>query len=155
MMPLLERLDAVASVTPEYEGEDVPGATQEMYESLLETYPGIAKFRDYTDVLRATGGIHADNREMDLALYGFGGYVVASFDEGNFLDRERYFLFGELLYPRTPSPEPVFLAFDTKAEHDAVYCLEEPGGEYKRCADSFRDLLTDLAERRYPCYPES
>jgi hypothetical protein len=155
MHPLLEPLSAVATVTPEYEGTDVPGATQEMYESLLETYPAIARFGDYTNLLRATGGVHADNREVDLALYGFGGYVVASFDEGYFLDRDRYFLFGELLYPRTPSPEPVFLAFDTQSDRDAAYCLDKPGGEYRLCADSLRDLLADLAERRYPCYPES
>jgi hypothetical protein len=148
----LERLGAVASVTPEYEGTDVPGATRELYDELVETYPGLEKFEDYATVLQATGGVHAENREMDLILYGFGGYVVPSFEEGWFLDRDRYFLFGEIMYLQPSESEPVFLAFDTSADQDTVYFRIEDGGEYIRFADSFERFLADLAEARYPGY---
>lgn len=149
----LDRLSAVITVTPEYEGSDVPGATAELIEELIEEYPGIAKFADYLELLGATGGVYAHGRGADLGFYGFGGRVVASFEEGWFLDRDRYFLFGEILYPQTPDPEPVFLAFDVSAGQDAVHYRTEDDGPYRRCADSLGQFLLDLAAGHYPAYP--
>jgi hypothetical protein len=145
----LERLKSVATVTPEFQGSDVYAGIKEQYDDFLRTYPSVAGLHDYLEFLRLTGGAHAHNQVFSLVLYGFGGYVVPSFDEGLFLDRERYFLFGEALYPRQPEPNAVFFAFDTALD-GAVCWVREEHGAFTHCADSFSDLLLDFAEARYP-----
>jgi hypothetical protein len=147
---VIERLRSVAIVTPEYQGVDVFAAIQEDYEELLETYPGLKNYPDYLKFLRQTGGAHIHNQQFSLVIYGFGGYVVPSFEEGVFLDRERFFLFGEVLYTAQPDPSTLFFAFDLRSERDTVYCLVEEQSDYTPCAASFIGLLVDFAEGRYP-----
>src|SRR5262245_44362263 len=99
---VIEALKRVAVVTPEYEGNDVFAEIKEQYESLIETYPRLKDYTTYLDFLKMTGGAHIHSQDFSLGIYGFGGYVVTSFDEGLFLDQGRYFHFGEVLYHAQP-----------------------------------------------------
>jgi len=74
---------------------------------------------------------------------------VTSFEEGNFLDEERYFLFGELMSQHGDG-DSLLLAFDTQSGTDAVLYTTEALGEYTPFASSFRDLLTKLSRADYP-----
>lgn len=149
MSELIALLDEIGKTTFEFTGDDVAARTQAPAEALVEEYPGIARYGDWLDLLRATGGTYTENDEIDLGLYGFGGQGVTSFDEGNFLDQDRYFLFGELMH-LTGDDDSLLLAFDTEAGSDAVlYTTEEPD-EYTPFAGSFRELLEKLARGDYP-----
>ena len=149
---LIARLDAVGTTTFEFPGADARERTRAPAEALVEEYPGIAGYGDYLDLLRATGGVYTENDDIDLGLYGFGGESVTSFDEGNFLDQDRYFLFGELMHLKD-SADPLLLAFDTQSGSDEVlYTTEEPG-EYTPFASSFAELLEKLARGDYPPPP--
>lgn len=149
---LIALLDAVGKTTFEFTGEDVAGRTEEPAEALVDEYPGIASYTDYLDLLRATGGVYTENDDIDLGLYGFGGESVTSFEEGNFLDQDRYFLFGELMHLRGDA-EPLLLAFDTQSGSDQVLYTTEDPGEYTAFATSLRDLLAKLALGDYPPPP--
>jgi hypothetical protein len=146
----MARLRSAAKVTPEFEGSDVPGEMADRIEALIREYPGIASYRDYLQLLGATGGVGADNERFDLLLYGLGGYVVPAFDEGYFLDRDRYFLFGELMRLDEADQDPIFLAFDTNSGRDRVMYLLEEGGDYIVFADSFSELVGKLAAGELP-----
>ena len=146
---LIALLDAVGRTTFEFPGGDARDKTREPAEALVEEYPGIASHAAYLDLLRATGGVYTENDDIDLGLYGFGGESVTSFDEGNFLDRDRYFRFGELM-PLKGDAEPLLLAFDTQSGSDRVFYTTEEPGEYTPYASSFRDLLAKLARGDYP-----
>jgi hypothetical protein len=96
-----------------------------------------------------TGGAHIHNQEFSLGIYGFGGYVVTSFDEGLFLDNDRYFGFGEVLYYRKPEPVWV-LAFDFERDSDQVFTSPIEESDYVQCANTFLALLNDFARGTYP-----
>jgi hypothetical protein len=149
--PPLRRLAEIAKVTPELVGPDVPNATRDLLDELVETYPAIAKFGGYLELLGASGGLHIHNDDLDLGLYGLIGQVVPSFDEGWFLEDDRYFVLGEIMYPRAGKLE-VFLAFDTTQDRDLVFARTHEG-EHERVAGSLEDLLSGLAEGRYPLHP--
>jgi hypothetical protein len=143
---LIALLDAIGKTTFEFaDGGDL----EEEARDLVDEYPGIASYDDYLALLRATGGTYTVNDDIDLGLYGFGGEGVTSFEEGNFLDEERYFLFGELMAQHGDG-NSLLLAFDTRAGSDAVLYTTEELGEYTPFASSFRDLLTKLARGDYP-----
>ncbi|MGH7847472.1 MAG: hypothetical protein ACREQW_20190 [Candidatus Binatia bacterium] len=142
----IEKLSAVAKIVPEYEN---PNVFSEEYEDLLKSYPRLKDYSDYLEFLRRTGGSHIYNEDFSLGIYGFGGYVVASFDEGVFLDAARYFQFGEVLY--TQRPEPIyFFAFDLQSEQDRVYSSPNARSEYTFCSSSFVELLLEFANGKYP-----
>jgi hypothetical protein len=146
---LIALLDSIGKTTFEFTGDDVAARTKEPAEALVDEYPGIAPYSNYLDLLRATGGTYTENDAIDLGLYGFGGEGVTSFEEGNFLDQDRYFLFGELMH-LTGEDDPLLLAFDTASGRDEVlYTTEEPD-EYTPFAGSFRELLEKLAGGDYP-----
>jgi hypothetical protein len=149
--PQLKRIAEVAKVTPELVGPDVPNATQELMAELLAEYPGIRQFGDYLELIASTGGLHAHNDDFDLGLYGLIGQVVPSFDENYHVEDDHFFVFGELMYPRADDTE-VFLALDTNLDHDTVFARTHEG-EHERVAGSVAELLSGLAEGRYPLYP--
>ncbi len=75
--------------------------------------------------------------------------MVASFDEGLFLDKGRYFQFGEVLY--TKLLEPIyFFAFDLESQQDVVYMSPNERSEYAFCSFSFVELLLKFANGEYP-----
>jgi hypothetical protein len=143
---LIALLDAIGKTTFEFpDGADL----EEEARDLVDEYPGIAPYADYLGLLRATGGTYTYNKAIDLGLYGFGGESVTSFEEGNFLDQDRYFLFGELMAQQGDG-DPLLLAFDTTSGSDAVLYTTEEMDEYTPFAGSFRDLLTKLSRGDYP-----
>jgi hypothetical protein len=143
---VIEKLSTVAKIVPEYED---PNVFSEEYEDLLKSYPRLKDYSDYLEFLRRTGGAHIYNQDFSLGIYGFGGYVVASFDEGVFLDQARYFQFGELLY--TKRSEPIyFFAFDLESDQDVVYSSPNGRSEYTFCSSSFSELLLKFANGKYP-----
>jgi len=144
----LNCLRQVAEFTPEYEGSDVPAAVREPVERLLAEYPRLARHADYVEFLRSTGGAHFDNDIWSFGIYGFGGYVVPSFEERLFVDKERFFLFGEILYYANDAE--VFLFFDLPGNDETVWFCRSPGAGYRVCAASFRDLLRKICEGLYP-----
>lgn len=145
----LKKFSLAAEVVPEYEGPDLFSEIKEQYEGLLQSYPQLKNYSAYLEFLRLTGGAHIHNENFSLGLYGFGGYVVASFDEGLFLDQDRYFIFGEVLY--TMKPEPVyFFAFDLQSNDDKVYASPDEKSEYNFCSPSFTDLLLEFTNGKYP-----
>ena len=146
---LIALLDGIGKTTFEFTGDDVAGETREAAEALVEEYPGIAGYGDWLDLLRATGGTYTLNDDIDLGLYGFGGESVTSFEEGDFLDQDRYFLFGELM-SRHGDGDSLLLAFDTRSGSDQVLYTTEDPGRYTPFASSFRDLLTKLSRGDYP-----
>jgi len=146
---LIALLDAIGKTTFEFTGDDVEARTREAAEALVEEYPGIERYEDWLGLLRATGGTYTRNQDIDLGLYGFGGEGVTSFEEGNFLDQDRYFLFGELMSQHGDG-DPLLLAFDIRSAADQVLYTTEDPGEYTPFASSFRDLLTKLARGDYP-----
>jgi hypothetical protein len=139
---LIALLDTVGKTTFEAPGEDF---SEEVGELTAE-YPGIAGYTDWLNLLRATGGVYTENDDVDLGLYGFGGNIT-SFAEGNFLDEDRYFNFGEMMYLR-PASDPMLLSFDTQS--GKVLVTDEELSGYTPFADSFRDLLARLALGDYP-----
>ncbi|SRR5690349_1789162 len=146
MSDLIALLDAIGKTTFEFpDGGDLEAEARD----LVDEYPGIAPYEDYLGLLRATGGSYTYNKDIDLGLYGFGGEGVTSFEEGNFLDEGRYFLFGELM-PQHGDGDSLLLAFDTQSGSDAVLYTTEALGEYTPFASSFRDLLTKLSRGDYP-----
>ena len=143
---VIETLSSVAKIVPEYDKLNI---FSEEYEDLLKSYPRLKDYSDYLEFLRRTGGAHIHNQDFSLGIYGFGGYVVASFDEGVFLDQGRYFQFGEVLY--TKRPEPIyFFAFDFESQRDVVYSSPNGQSEYTFCSSSFVELLLEFADGTYP-----
>ena len=141
-----EALKKIAVFTPEY---DQAEAFKEPYQELLDLYPALNHYTAYLDFLKATGGAHIHNKKFSLGVYGFGGYVVTSFDEGLFLDQERYFHFGEVLYHAQPDPIYVF-AFDFRLQVDTVYLSPIEESDYRLCCNSFVELLSRFATGEYP-----
>lgn len=149
----LRRLQQNATFTPEVQGSDVASALADDVAELIESYPGIASLSDYLRFLADTGGAHISSETFSLVLYGFGGYVVPSFHEGYFIDNDRFFLFGEVIYPQAPEDPPVFLAFDVQSGGDQVWIVRDESGDYRAWADSFCALLMNFAVGKYPDYP--
>jgi len=146
---VIEKLRQVAVFAPEHAGGEALPDLMESYEDLLGSYPKIKDFPIYLEFLRTTAGAHIHNTDFSLVLYGLGGYVVPSFEEGLFLDKERYFLFGEVLYTSQPDAT-YFFAFDFQSKRDIVYVSKNEGATYTSCTPSFIDLLLDFASARYP-----
>lgn len=143
---VIDKLSLVAKIVSEHDNLNV---FSEEYEDLLKLYPRLKNYSEYLEFLRRTGGAHIHNQIFSLGIYGFGGYVVASFDEGVFLDQGRYFQFGEVLYLQ--QPEPIyFLAFDLETERDLVYSSANGHSEYNSCSSSFVELLLEFANGKYP-----
>jgi len=139
----------VATVTAEFPPESSRDEIETALNELLSEYPQLARFTAYVEFLRLTGGAHIHNQDYSLGIYGFGGYLVTSFDEGLFLDKDRFFLFGETLYHSHPEPVHVF-AFDLKADTDLVFTSPVERSDYALCAASFLDLLNRFASGAYP-----
>lgn len=146
---ILAALKSVATVTPEFPPEAVETETTEALAALMREYPALTKFSDYLEFLKLTGGAHIHDQEFSLGIYGFGGYVVTSFDEGLFLDNGRYFCFGEVLYYRKPEPMYVF-AFDFEADSDLILTSPIEESDYVVCATTFLGLLNSFARAKYP-----
>jgi hypothetical protein len=156
MKPLIEILDRLSSkgtFVSECDYKNPPKDLKDDYNDLVKKYPAIAKLTDYKDFLLVTGGAGYEDKTVDMMFYGFSGYTVASFDEGNFLDKDRYFLFGELLYIKDENKESeqrdIFLVFDTKSDSDAVY-FGHMGEDYHKFAGSFSEFLQNIADGKYP-----
>ena len=137
-------LKSVATVTPEFPPEAVETETTEELAALVTKYPALTKFSDYVEFLKLTGGAHIHNEEFSIGFYGFGGFVVTSFDEGLFLDDDRFFCFGEVLYYQKPEPVYVF-AFDFESDSDLVLTSPIEESDYVVCATSFLGLLNSFA----------
>jgi hypothetical protein len=156
MEEVVERLSSVTDFTPEYEGEseDIFLTIKESYDSLLRRYPRLESYGGYLEFLRRTGGAFIDHQDFSLGIYGFEGYVVTSFNESRlFLDRNRYFHFGDVLYADHPDLIYVF-AFDFESEKDIVLVAENEKWEYAPCSPSFKELLLGFASGRYPAMKE-
>lgn len=144
----LDEVRRTAAVTPEFDPADL-GLVEEPLGELLAEHPALSGFPDYVEFLRSTGGAHIHNADFSLGLYGVGGEVVTAFDEGVFLEGNRYFIFGEALY--TSQPEPVvFFAFDLQSGGDEVYFRLDETSEYTRCSASFLEFLAGFGAGRYP-----
>jgi hypothetical protein len=149
---IIEKLKAVAELVPEYEGDpqDIYLTIKESFDSFLVRYPHLSHCPDYLEFLRSTAGAFIDHPEFSLGIYGFNGYVVTSFEERRlFLDRHRYFHFGDVLYPKRGGEIYVF-AFDFHSEKDEVYVAANERWEYELCSPSFKELLLGFAEGKYP-----
>lgn len=147
---ILEKVGKVADVHPEYDGANFD-ATKEPYEELLGTYPHLKNCPDYLEFLRLTSGAGIGNKRISFMLYGFGGYVVAAFDEGfTVLDEGRYFIFGEILTLEEPKEVNYFFAFDLNAGGDAVYFAVEHDSEYRFCSPSFVEFMLEFSKDRMP-----
>lgn len=145
----ISALKETATFTPEFLPDNVQAETQEGLNVLLSEYPSLVRFPAYLTFLRLTGGAHIHNQDFSLGIYGFGGYVVTSFDEGLFLDKDRYLRVAEILYHQ--KPEPIYsLAFDLEAESDMVFSSPIENSDYSPCAESFLALLNSLARGLYP-----
>ena len=142
-------LKSVATVTPEFPPEVVETETREDFSALVREHPTLTKFAGYLEFLKLTGGAHIHNQEFSLGIYGFGGYVVTSFDEGLFLDSGRYFRFGEVLYHRKPEPVWVF-AFDFESVSGLVFTSPIEESDYVLCATTLPGLLNNYARGVYP-----
>jgi len=145
---VLEKLKTIAAFTPEFEADEVSAAINESYHNLVEAHPALRNYSTYLEFLQLTGGAHIHNTDFSLGIYGFGGYIVTSFDEGLFLDSERYFQFAEVLYPLHSNKEFVF-AFDFKLKHDLIYISPLEHSNYILCSISFLELLTNFADGIY------
>lgn len=146
---VIDKLKTVADYTPEFEGENIFPEIQQSYTELLEKYPKLNDYPDYLEFLRQTGGAYIDHKDFSLGIYGFGGYVVTSFDEGSFLDQERYFLFGEVLFKAEPEIN-YFLAFDFQSPGELILMKPDELSQYRPCCHGFLQLLEDFANGRYP-----
>lgn len=146
---LIEKIKAVAKFSPEFETDEELSSIRKSYQDLLELYPALTEYPAYLEFLRLTGGAHIHNADFSLGIYGFGGEIVTSFEEGLFLDSERYFLFGEVLYLSNPDEE-FALAFDFDSKQDLVYISPIGESDYTLCADSFLELLEKFSTGAYP-----
>lgn len=143
-------LKQVSDFTPEFEHEDAVVSVQDPLKAFLATYPQLQRYPDYLDFLRLTGGAFIDSPHFSLALYGFGGDVVTSFNEPRlFLDRDRYFHFADVVYPERPDLILVF-AFDFRDKDSTVYVSEDGVWQYEYCASSFAGLLSKFADGALP-----
>jgi hypothetical protein len=145
----IEALRSFATFSPEYEGENIFVEIKDSYERLLDSYPRLKSYSTYLNFLKFTGGAHIHNQDFSLGIYGFGGYVVASFEEGLFLDQDRYFQFGEVLYHAEPDLVYVF-AFDLDSKKDMVYISPIDQTDYIFSCISFIQLLNNFASGQYP-----
>jgi hypothetical protein len=145
----IKALKRRATFTPEYQPDGASSEIERGCQSLLGTYPDLKNYSDYLEFLKMTGGSHIHNRDFSLGIYGFGGYVVTSFDEGLFLDEERYFRFGEVLYQAQPDPVYAF-AFDFQKADDVVHISPIDESCYAPCCSSFAELVEDFAAGNYP-----
>jgi hypothetical protein len=119
---------------------------REAYERFLAAYPPLVRLTDYLRFLQMTGGAFVDNRNYSLVIYGFGGDVAPSFDEPRlFLDRDRYFHFGDVVRPTRAGVIKVF-AFDLTSDTDTVYVSDDGVWEYDLFADSFCRMLHIFVE---------
>ncbi len=144
----MRRLDAVATVTREYRGADVPAAVQLLIDELLAEFPGLGTCKEYLDFLAHGGGAHISNARFSLGIHGFEGYVVSALSERALLDQERYFLFAELLL--LEEDEEIFFFFDLGSrggDFEVPVCwrtVENP--VYVKFSDSFGSFLERCAE---------
>ena len=145
LQSVLEELRKVAVISQEYPANAF-SEFKESYEGLLESYPALTHYPDYLEFLKTTGGAHIHNQEFSLGIYGFGGYEVTSFDEGLFLDQERFFHFGEVLYHAQPDPVYVF-AFDLRSEVDKIYTSPIERSDYTLAGNSFLELLANFSTK--------
>ncbi len=67
------------------------------YLKLLKQYPQLKKYPEYLYFLLRTGGFAVEHNKFSLGIYGFYGYTVKCFEEGNPLEKDRYFIFGDVL----------------------------------------------------------
>ncbi|MDI1478914.1 hypothetical protein [Polyangium sp. y55x31] len=152
-----ERLEAALSALQKREDfflEDPSGVPDEDFsayrDELLAETPALAKQTAYLAFLRRTGGVNLENDELSLGLYGFSGELVPSVtDEGPFVDQERYFQFGEVLYSGPPEERYVF-ALDLQSDSQAVWVSPFESSAYVPCCGSIVDLLEAFAAGRRP-----
>lgn len=149
--PVIAKLKRIADFTPEYEDEDVASIVKEPYEELLLRYPRLICYKNYLDFLKLTGGAHISNQQFSLGIYGFGGYLVPSFDEGEFLDENRYFQFGEIKFFNFPE---LVLAFDLDSKEETVFISEFEEPNYKTLDCDFIDLLNSFSDGRLPGFEQ-
>lgn len=145
--PVIANLKQIADVTPEYEDEDVASVVEEPFEDLLQRYPKLKHLKNYLDFLTLTGGAHISNQQFSLGIYGFGGYLVPSFDEGEFLDGDRYFQFGDVKFFDNPE---LVLAFDLESKQETVFISEFEKPNYKSLECDFIGLLNKFSDGHLP-----
>jgi hypothetical protein len=142
---LIETIKNVATVQTEYDPEEF-AMFEELYTHFLSLYPPITRFSYYLKFLRLTGGAFIDATNYSLAIYGFGGEIVTSFEEVRlFLDRDQYLHFADFVRP-LESDTIYVLAFDLRSESDAVYITEDEVWVYEHFTDSFCDMLKKFAD---------
>jgi hypothetical protein len=153
LQDVVAALKRVATFAPEYNERTVLAEIKEPYESLIKSYSQLKNYPVYLDFLKMTGGAHIHNHEFSLGIYGFRGQIVTSFDEGLFLDQDRYFHFGEVLYS-IPADLVFVFAFDLRSAVDNVYISPIEESNYSLCCGSFSELLNRFANGAYPGLPK-
>lgn len=145
---LIRRLSEVAEFVTEYDPEEAADITEGPLAELVGKYPGIEKFSQYISFLKMTGGAFASTSEFSLGIYGFEGHVVKSFDEGLFLDQDRFFLFADVMYPDMKNI--IYFAFDITTREDSVFMSADEDPTYAICATSFEAWLSRFILGNYP-----
>ena len=137
------------SFVPEFEGDNVSALVNTHFAELLQRYPPLSRYHNYLDFLNNTGGAHIHDERFSLGIYGFGGYLVPSFDEGEFLDNDRYFQFADVMYYQ--DPELVF-AFDFESNGEDIYIANFKDLNYFPVGCDFYTLLKRFADDQLPGY---
>lgn len=147
---LLQSMGRSAEVHPEHAAGALPDGFVSSFDELLRSFPQLHEHPTYLEFLRLTGGAHIENEAFSLGIFGFGGHIVTSLDEeGPFVDMDRYFQFGDVLYPGPPESRFV-LAFDLESHRDTVLISPFERSEYSPCCESFAELLESFVSGRYP-----
>lgn len=148
---VIELLKSSADFVPEIEEDEVfSNELNNSYDSLIHTYSSLKNYPDYLEFLRKTAGAFIDHSDFSLGVYGLIGYVVTSFEEHRlFLDKERFFHFGDVIYSSDPGSIFIF-AFDFQSETNEVYITLDGVWDYSFCNSSFLHFLSDFANGKYP-----
>lgn len=129
-----------------FEPDQEPGESEANagLDKLLTTYPTLASFDNYVEFLRCYGGAYVACPAFSLGIYGFSGYNVPSFDEGNFVSRDHYFNFADIQYSGDPHAIE-FFHFDLRLTLDKVYRRIDKSEDFDLSQDSFVAFLHWIA----------
>ena len=149
MLTIIDKLKQIAVFTPEYERKNNTSKGDDRIIHLLTVYPYISPYKHYLNFLECFGGAHIKSSDFSLGIYGFEGVVVSALEEGDALDLDRYFIFGEVLYYK-PINDSFIFAFDIKTEKDAIFICSKNDFKYHLCRPSFNDFLLSFTDKDYP-----